>query len=629
MSLSLRVGSFDANGQAVSTSSVEPVAGTDRVQRSLNRQQQQQQQQQQQPQPPQPVYRALIANPKPIGVRHSPSNVRRFRDRWGNSTNPAFLSGERRRRTSPLTVIDNAPGMVQDENYEEARASSPSRGATASSDTTGERYRPSGSPPPQHIATPQLQTGARRRSHAVGGGGSRASEGSLQSHSTRLAPNSNFAGEEEESPEGVRVVPATESPAPIQAMSDHLIQAFEEARKLLMNAGSPSNGGGSGSGGGGAFAGGAAATALTLREALMVLEQETILDRLELQKRYKESLQQLEDKYGAEIHALRSEMERSKKIHKLAQRYHLGRLKEQKEQMHTLEQSIAVLRKRNTDLANLVRQRHRPQESNGSHNHSASVAVPLGSESLASEDERGDPQAQNFSDPSSALNTSTSLQNVNDYFVNGDAGAAERAASPNRNQEATTSGVDFIANSNSDPSDDVVDIEVETLLCPITQEAFEDPVVAADGHTYERGGILQWLEKHDTSPLTGAQLSSKQLFTNWTLRSILADYRSTFLARHRATQAAATPGPSSAAATASNANRDGSRVQLPARMDAGDRTTAPGAPASNSETSAWQEAASALVQDRDGIGTNSTRISSYHRALSLDNSTGSQTCVIS
>eukprot|EP00750_Incisomonas_marina_P008232 INCI1538.2.p1 GENE.INCI1538.2~~INCI1538.2.p1 ORF type:complete len:565 (+),score=102.24 INCI1538.2:368-2062(+) len=491
MSLSLRVGSFDANGQAVSTSSVEPVAGTDRVQRSLNRQQQQQQQQQQQPQPPQPVYRALIANPKPIGVRHSPSNVRRFRDRWGNSTNPAFLSGERRRRTSPLTVIDNAPGMVQDENYEEARASSPSRGATASSDTTGERYRPSGSPPPQHIATPQLQTGARRRSHAVGGGGSRASEGSLQSHSTRLAPNSNFAGEEEESPEGVRVVPATESPAPIQAMSDHLIQAFEEARKLLMNAGSPSNGGGSGSGGGGAFAGGAAATALTLREALMVLEQETILDRLELQKRYKESLQQLEDKYGAEIHALRSEMERSKKIHKLAQRYHLGRLKEQKEQMHTLEQSIAVLRKRNTDLANLVRQRHRPQESNGSHNHSASVAVPLGSESLASEDERGDPQAQNFSDPSSALNTSTSLQNVNDYFVNGDAGAAERAASPNRNQEATTSGVDFIANSNSDPSDDVVDIEVETLLCPITQEAFEDPVVAADGHTYERGGILQ------------------------------------------------------------------------------------------------------------------------------------------
>ena len=31
-----------------------------------------------------------------------------------------------------------------------------------------------------------------------------------------------------------------------------------------------------------------------------------------------------------------------------------------------------------------------------------------------------------------------------------------------------------------------------------------DPVVAADGHSYERASILMWLEAHDTSPLTGA-----------------------------------------------------------------------------------------------------------------------------
>lgn len=345
MSSSLRVGSFDANGQAVSTSSVEPVAGTGRVQRLLNRQHQHQLQQHQL----QPEYRALVANPKPIGVRHSPSNVRRFRDRWGNSTNPTLLSGERRRRrTSTLTVIENAPGMVQEENYYYGQtptsSSSSSQTPSGGGDGGVERYRPSGSPPPQHIATPQLlqTTGVqRRRSHAVvavgGGGVSRASAdagggSSSQSHQTAHLANANanandgyflFAGEEEEEasspPEGVRVVPATESPAPIQPMSDHLIEAFEQARKLLMENAGPStpalNGGNGGGGGGGASAENGGST--KLQETLMVLEQATILDRLELQKRYKESLQRLEDKYGAEIHALRSEMERSKKIHKL------------------------------------------------------------------------------------------------------------------------------------------------------------------------------------------------------------------------------------------------------------------------------------------------------------------------
>ena len=29
----------------------------------------------------------------------------------------------------------------------------------------------------------------------------------------------------------------------------------------------------------------------------------------------------------------------------------------------------------------------------------------------------------------------------------------------------------------------------EELLCPITQELFQDPVVATDGHTYEKAQI--------------------------------------------------------------------------------------------------------------------------------------------
>lgn len=34
------------------------------------------------------------------------------------------------------------------------------------------------------------------------------------------------------------------------------------------------------------------------------------------------------------------------------------------------------------------------------------------------------------------------------------------------------------------------------------QELMRDPVVCADGHSYERSVIEAWLQKHDTSPLT-------------------------------------------------------------------------------------------------------------------------------
>ena len=30
------------------------------------------------------------------------------------------------------------------------------------------------------------------------------------------------------------------------------------------------------------------------------------------------------------------------------------------------------------------------------------------------------------------------------------------------------------------------------LVCPITQEVLQDPVVAEDGHTYERSALMRW-----------------------------------------------------------------------------------------------------------------------------------------
>lgn len=59
--------------------------------------------------------------------------------------------------------------------------------------------------------------------------------------------------------------------------------------------------------------------------------------------------------------------------------------------------------------------------------------------------------------------------------------------------------------------------------CPITGEPMRDPVVAADGHTYERTAIARWLQTSDKSPLTGSVLAHKNLVPNYMLLSSLQE----------------------------------------------------------------------------------------------------------
>ncbi|CAI5483759.1 unnamed protein product [Closterium sp. Yama58-4] len=63
------------------------------------------------------------------------------------------------------------------------------------------------------------------------------------------------------------------------------------------------------------------------------------------------------------------------------------------------------------------------------------------------------------------------------------------------------------------------------LFCPITQELMVNPVIAADGHTYELVAIQQWLEKSDRSPMTNVRLPSKALVPNRALKSMILDWR--------------------------------------------------------------------------------------------------------
>jgi hypothetical protein len=57
------------------------------------------------------------------------------------------------------------------------------------------------------------------------------------------------------------------------------------------------------------------------------------------------------------------------------------------------------------------------------------------------------------------------------------------------------------------------------FICPITMTVFTDPVIAADGHSYERSAIEEWLAHHATSPLTNLKLPHKHLVPNRAIKS--------------------------------------------------------------------------------------------------------------
>mmetsp|Transcript_12578 Transcript_12578/g.18999 ORF Transcript_12578/g.18999 Transcript_12578/m.18999 type:complete len:443 (-) Transcript_12578:295-1623(-) len=66
----------------------------------------------------------------------------------------------------------------------------------------------------------------------------------------------------------------------------------------------------------------------------------------------------------------------------------------------------------------------------------------------------------------------------------------------------------------------------DEFLCPITQELMQDPVIAQDGHTYERTAIEAWLTTgNGTSPMTNQPLTSGTLLPNFNLKSQISSWK--------------------------------------------------------------------------------------------------------
>jgi len=62
------------------------------------------------------------------------------------------------------------------------------------------------------------------------------------------------------------------------------------------------------------------------------------------------------------------------------------------------------------------------------------------------------------------------------------------------------------------------------FICPISRELMRDPVVAADGRTYERECIELWLLDHDVSPMYNQRMAHRLVVPNTNLRILMTDF---------------------------------------------------------------------------------------------------------
>lgn len=76
-----------------------------------------------------------------------------------------------------------------------------------------------------------------------------------------------------------------------------------------------------------------------------------------------------------------------------------------------------------------------------------------------------------------------------------------------------------------DQTDVELGVAPEDYLCPISMEVMVDPVVASDGHSYERNCIERWFEGHDRSPKTNRVLSNMHLIPNHALRAAIEQWK--------------------------------------------------------------------------------------------------------
>ena len=63
------------------------------------------------------------------------------------------------------------------------------------------------------------------------------------------------------------------------------------------------------------------------------------------------------------------------------------------------------------------------------------------------------------------------------------------------------------------------------FICPITDKIMKQPVNGPDGVTYEKRAIYEWLERHNTSPVTKQNMSVDQLRSDGRLKARIREWK--------------------------------------------------------------------------------------------------------
>jgi len=64
----------------------------------------------------------------------------------------------------------------------------------------------------------------------------------------------------------------------------------------------------------------------------------------------------------------------------------------------------------------------------------------------------------------------------------------------------------------------------QSFMCPITMEVMKDPWMDSDGNSYEKDAIFQWVQLHQTSPITRNPMSLSQLVPNRALKELIEKF---------------------------------------------------------------------------------------------------------
>ena len=74
------------------------------------------------------------------------------------------------------------------------------------------------------------------------------------------------------------------------------------------------------------------------------------------------------------------------------------------------------------------------------------------------------------------------------------------------------------------PMHDVTQMQSD-IICPISREVLEHPLLCTDGFSYEKSFISKWIAKNKVSPMLGSKLDNETLRENKTLSAYLTAYK--------------------------------------------------------------------------------------------------------